>query len=190
MSETLQRALAEHGEALSAVATLAPELDALAGRAMRTLRAGGKLLLLGNGGSAALCQHVATELVARFRRDRPALAAIALTADSTLLTAVANDSSFDRVFSRQVEALARPGDLVLAASTSGESENVVRGVQAARERGCATAALLGGTGGRVRALVDIAIQVPGCRADRIQELHLLLAHCLCDEIERAFADGE
>jgi D-sedoheptulose 7-phosphate isomerase len=189
MASTLERALTAHLEAAGALANLAREMDALAALANATLRAGGKLLLLGNGGSAALCQHIATELVARFRRDRPALAAIALTTDAVLLTAVANDLAFDLIFSRQVEALAQPGDLVLGASTSRESENVVRGIQAARTRGCATAALLGGDGGRLRCLVDIAVVVPSREVDRVQECHLFLGHYLCDEIERAFADA-
>jgi len=189
MPGLLRRLVTEHGEAVASLAALDSVMDALAERATATLRAGGTLLLIGNGGSAALCQHIATELVVRFRRERAALAALALTADSALLTAVANDACFDAVFARQVEALARPGDLLRAASTSGDSENVVRGVQAARERGCATAALLGHDGGRLRSLVDIAVVVPDRRVDRVQECHLLLAHCLCDEIERAFGDA-
>jgi len=189
MSTPLSQALTEHTEAVASLAAVAAEMEALCGRAILTLRSGGRLLLLGNGGSAALCQHVATELMVRFRRDRQALAAIALSADAALLTAIANDISFDQVFARQVEALAHAGDLVLAASTSGESENVVRAMLTARARGCVTAALLGGSGGRLRALVDIAVVVPSNRVDLLQECHLVLGHFLCDQIERAFVDG-
>ncbi len=189
MSTPLGQALAEHATAAASLESVASEMDALVACAIATLRSGGKLLLLGNGGSAALCQHLATELVVRFRRERAPLAAMALGADGAVLTAAANDLSFDAVFARQVEALARPGDLVLAASTSGESENVLRAMAAARARGCPTAALLGKNGGRLRSAVDIAVVVPSAQVGRVQECHLILGHFLCDEIEKAFTDG-
>jgi D-sedoheptulose 7-phosphate isomerase len=189
MTPLLRQALNEHAEAVASLPAVASDMEALAARAITTLRSRGRLLLLGNGGSAALCQHIATELVVRFRRERAALPALALGADAALLTAVANDLSFDAVFERQVEALAQPGDLVLGVSTSGASENVVRAMLAARARGCVTAALLGGDGGRVRSVVDIAVVVPTDKVDRVQECHLVLCHFLCDEIERAFTDA-
>jgi len=189
MTTPLGRALAEHAAAAASLESAASEMDALVACAIATLRSGGKLLLLGNGGSAALCQHLVAELVVRFRRERAPLAAMALVADGAILTAAANDLSFDTVYARQVEALARPGDLVLGVSASGESENVLRAMAAARARGCPTAALLGGNGGRLRSAVDIAVVVPITQVSLVQECHLVLGHFLCDEIEKAITDG-
>jgi len=147
------------------------------------LSAGGKLLLFGNGGSAADAQHVATELVGRFEQEGRALAAVALTVDSSALTALANDYGFDRVFSRQVEALARPGDIVLAFSTSGGSTNVVVALDVARAAGLRTIALTGETGGAVAAAADMAVRVPSRRTARIQEAHITICHVICELIE-------
>jgi D-sedoheptulose 7-phosphate isomerase len=165
-------------------ADFAHSLEALGERLAGTLSAGGKLLTCGNGGSAAEAQHLAEELVGRFRQDRRPLAALALTSDGTALTCIANDFGYADVFARQVLALARPGDLVLALSTSGNSENLVRALQAAREVRATTAALLGGDGGRLRALCDLALVVPSTRSDLIQELHLTSVHLLCALVER------
>lgn len=150
-----------------------------------TFRSGGTLLLCGNGGSAADCQHVAAELVSRLSADfeRPALPAIALTTDSSFLTAFANDHGFDNVFARQVQALGRPGDLLLGISTSGNSTNIIRAVTAAQEAGMRTVALTG-QGGRLRELVDVAIAVPSTNTQYIQEAHLVIEHVLCDLVER------
>jgi D-sedoheptulose 7-phosphate isomerase len=152
-------------------------------------RTGGKLLLFGNGGSAADCQHVATELVGRLSRDliRPGLPAIALTTDSSFLTAYANDEGFQEVFARQVQALGRPGDVALGISTSGESPNVVRGLEAARLGGLATIALTGPRG-LVAERVDVAILVPSEQTQHVQEAHLAIEHVLCDLVERALFD--
>jgi len=149
------------------------------------LRRGGKLLFFGNGGSAADAQHLAAEFVNRFLRERGALAAVALTTDSSALTSIGNDLGFDQVFARQVEALARPGDVVVAISTSGNSPNVLRGVEAARRLGCTTVGLMGGSGGLLAAAVDEAFIVPSTETPRIQETHITLGHALCaivDEI--------
>lgn len=150
-----------------------------------TFRSGGTLLLCGNGGSAADCQHVAAELVSRLSADfeRPALPAIALTTDSSFLTAFANDHGFDNVFARQVQALGRPGDLLLGISTSGNSTNIIRAVTAAQEAGMRTVALTG-QGGRLRELADVAIAVPSTNTQYIQEAHLVIEHVLCDLVER------
>ena len=157
-----------------------------------SLKEGGKALLCGNGGSAADCQHLAAELVSSLRRERarPALAAVALTTDTSILTASANDFGFGGVFERQVQALARRGDVLVAFSTSGNSENVLRAVRAARERGVVTVALTGGSGGELGALADIAIRVEAENAQHIQEAHIAIAHILCELVERTlFPEG-
>ena len=146
-------------------------------------QAGGKLLIFGNGGSATDAQHMACELVNRFQRERAALAAVALASDSSILTAVANDDSFDRVFARQVEALGRPGDVALGISTSGSSPSVVRGLEAARARGLTTIALTGRDGGVIGREADVHVNVPGESTARIQEVHRTLIHAICELIE-------
>ncbi len=145
-----------------------------------------KILSCGNGGSAADAQHFATELVGRFERERPELAAIALTADSALLTAVANDYGYDVVFARQVRALGRPGDVLFAISTSGNSPNVLAAIEAAHARDMAVVAFTGRSGGAIAGLLradDVHVCVPANRTTRIQEVHLLALHCLCDGID-------
>lgn len=150
----------------------------------------GKLLICGNGGSAADSQHLAAEFVGRFRKnDRPGLPAIALTADSSVLTAWANDFSYETVFARQVEALGRPGDILLGISTSGRSGNVIKAFEAARQRGIGCIALLGGDGGYLRQLADIPIIVPASATQHIQEVQLVLLHMLCELVEERIAAG-
>lgn len=150
-----------------------------------TFRGGGKLLLCGNGGSAADCQHVAAEFVSRLTIDfeRPALPAIALTTDSSFLTAYANDCGYDGVFARQVDALGKPGDVLVGISTSGGSSNVVHAFRSARTVQVCTIALIG-DGGALRALADIAIAVPSAFTQYVQEAHLVIEHILCDIVER------
>lgn len=162
---------------------------ALAEAAISVLRAGGKLLLCGNGGSAADSQHIATELTVRFERDRRGLPAIALTTDSSALTAAGNDFGFERVFARQVEALGRPGDLLIGITTSGGSPNVVAALQAARAGGLVTCCLTGRDGGRIATekLADHCLVVPSASTARIQEVHIFLLHALCLAIDEAFA---
>ncbi|GBC82188.1 Phosphoheptose isomerase 1 [bacterium HR10] len=152
------------------------------------LRAGRKILLFGNGGSAADAQHIAAELVNRYRRARPALAAMALTTDTSILTSIANDVAFEEVFSRQIEALGEPGDVAVAISTSGRSPNVVRAVETARRLGLRTIGLLGRDGGFVAPLVDVPLIVPVEETPRIQEVHITLGHILCELIESAFSE--
>jgi D-sedoheptulose 7-phosphate isomerase len=147
---------------------------------------GGKVLAFGNGGSATDAQHLAAELVGRFERRRRALAAVALTSDVSVLTSVANDETFTRVFARQVEALGRPGDVAIGISTSGASPNVLAGVEAARARRLATIALTGRDGGPVGRAADIHINVPDASAARVQEVHRTLIHALCRIVEAAF----
>ena len=169
MSETLAPAIAGAGEALAAA-----------------LARGNKALACGNGGSAADCQHFAAELVGRFERERPGLPAVALTVDTSALTAIANDYGYDAVFSRQVEALGREGDVLLALSTSGNSRNVIEAMKAARSRGMAVIALTGRDGGAMAKMLgpgDHHLNVAHPRTMRIQEVHILALHCLCDIVD-------
>jgi len=159
--------------------------------ARRALREGRKLLVFGNGGSAADSQHIAAELVGRYRRERRGLPAIALTTDTSILTSIGNDYGFDRIFERQIESLAVPGDVVLGISTSGESANVLKGLQRARAiGGIATGAFLGKTGGSIRDLVDFPIVIPSHDTARIQESHITLGHILCELLEADAAGGD
>jgi len=161
----------------------ADEIAAIADRYEATLRGGGTLFFAGNGGSAADAQHLATEYVVRYQTNRPAMRAIALTTDTSLLTACANDMGFDEVFARQVEALAEPGDLLVLHSTSGESPNVIRAAQSARARGVAVVAFLGKGGGHLKELADATLIIPASDTARIQELHLAIEHVICDLVE-------
>src|SRR3954453_12233824 len=163
-------------------ANLGPTL--VAGQALSdALQAGHKVLVFGNGGSAADAQHVAAELVGRFQKERAAMAGLALTVDTSALTAIANDYSFKQVFARQIEALGQPGDVALGISTSGESPNVVSALQVARERGLKTIALTGRDGGRVGAAAEIHVNVPDQNTARVQEVHRTLLHVMCEVIE-------
>ncbi len=156
---------------------------AVAGILITALAAGNKLLIFGNGGSAADSQHIAAELVGRYNFDRPAMAAIALTTDTSALTAIGNDMSFEIVFARQVEALGRPGDVAIGMTTSGSSLNVVRGLEAARDRGLVTVALTGRNGGRAGEIADVCVRVPSDETPRIQESHILLGHVWSEIVE-------
>ena len=147
------------------------------------IRAGGKLMFFGNGGSAADAQHLATELTARYKTDRAAIAAIALTTDTSALTAIGNDFGFEHLFSRQIEALGRPGDVAIGISTSGRSANVVRGLRAAAAGGMTAAALTGGSGGDLPGLADPLIVVPSTTTARIQEMHIAIGQMLCGALE-------
>jgi D-sedoheptulose 7-phosphate isomerase len=150
-----------------------------------TIKGGGKVLIFGNGGSAADAQHIAAELVNRLNYDRPPIAAIALTTDSSILTSVGNDATFDDLFERQLRALGRRGDLALAISTSGNSPNVLRAVDAARELGIATVALAGRNGGQLARTADISLVVEAQSTQRIQETHITIGHILCELVEDA-----
>jgi D-sedoheptulose 7-phosphate isomerase len=175
------RELAQLAEASANV--LPGEIARAAGLVRETLASGGTLFFCGNGGSAADAQHIATEYVVRYMRNRRALPAIALTTDTSLLTAAGNDFGFDHVFSRQVEALVRSRDLVVIHSTSGNSPNVLRAAEAARGKGAKVLALTARDGGALRALADVAIVVPTERTDRAQEVHLAIQHVICELAE-------
>jgi|UniRef100_A0A7V6DQH1 D-sedoheptulose 7-phosphate isomerase len=171
--EIKNRLVAEQADQVAAAARLMAD----------TLHQGGKILLFGNGGSAADAQHLAAEFVNRFRIERPPLAAVALTTDTSILTSIANDYDFLEVFAKQVRALGRPGDLALGISTSGNSPNVVEALKAAGQLGLATLALSGGEGGPVAAAAELAIVVPSRSTPRIQEVHITIGHVLCDLVD-------
>lgn len=169
-----------------AVEVMAVPLATAVESLVNSLTNGGKILACGNGGSAGDCQHFAAELVGRFERERPGLAAIALTTDTSALTAIGNDYSYDEVFSKQVHALGQPGDVLLAISTSGNSRNVIKAIEAAHERDMTIVALTGKGGGKMGALLreaDVHLCVPHDKTARIQEVHILAIHCLCDGID-------
>ena len=190
MMEPLTR-IEQHFAASSAakqrtLATIGPRIVQAAALLAERLQQGYKILVCGNGGSAADAQHFAAELVNRFEIERPGLAAIALTTDSSALTSIANDYAFDQIFARQVHALGRPGDVLLAISTSGNSPNVLAAMTAAQERGLAMVALTGRDGGRMAGQLgegDIELRAAAAATARIQEVHILLIHCLCDLVD-------
>lgn len=189
-AERIRASLARLAALAERVAT--EQAGAVADLAMRfetVLRGGGTLFFAGNGGSAADAQHIAAEYVVRYQTTRPGLSALALTTDTSVLTACANDLGFDEVFARQVEALARPGDLLVLHSTSGESPNVIRAAQSAKARGVPVVAFLGKSGGQLKALADVAIVVPADETARIQELHLALEHIICDIVEERMKEA-
>ena len=181
----LRSGLDEHMDVFRRLPPLTPLIEQAAGLMAATLSQGGKLLLCGNGGSASDSQHIAAELTGRFLKDRRPLAAVALTTDTSALTSIANDYSFDEVFSRQVMGLGRKGDCLLAISTSGNSRNVLRAVDAARAAGIRVIGLLGRDGGALRTLCDVAIVVPSATTARIQEAHIFIGHTLCAMVEEA-----
>lgn len=160
-------------------------MKAAADALIAAYRNGRKAAFFGNGGSAADAQHFAAELVGRYLRDRPPFAALALSANTSSITAIANDCGYDQVFSRQIEALAVPGDVAVGISTSGNSGSVIEALAVARKMGLFTIGLTGATGGRMRDLVDVLIAAPTTETPRIQECHILIGHALCDALEEA-----
>lgn len=188
-SSGIQEQLTDLGDLVRRVADqLTEPVERYADLLLETLQRGGTVLFCGNGGSAADAQHIAAEYVVRFARQRAPLSAVALTTDTSILTASGNDLGFDTVFERQVRALGRTGDLLVVHSTSGESENLVRAAEAARESGMRTVGLLARGGGRLRDMVDVAIVVPTDSTPRAQEIHMVLEHIVCDFVDRATAE--
>lgn len=186
MLDTIRAQFADHQQTIELVARdLTPQLEAAARELVARLQAGRKLLICGNGGSAADAQHFAAELVGRFRCERRGLPAIALTTDSSIVTALGNDYGFDAIFQRQVEALANAGDIVVGISTSGNSSNVLHALTKARDLGCVTMALLGGDGGQIADTADHALIINSRVTARIQEVHLTIIHIFCELIEQA-----
>jgi D-sedoheptulose 7-phosphate isomerase len=182
--------LEQHLRAIELVSQyLVQDIDRSCSLIVDALQSGKKILVMGNGGSAADAQHMAAEFVGRFLLERKALPAIALTTDTSILTAVGNDYGFDEIFKRQVEALARPGDVVIGISTSGHSNNVFHALTAANEMGCSTIGLLGREGGNIAGIDDVNLTVPVQETPRIQEAHLTIIHIICDLVERNLFGG-
>jgi D-sedoheptulose 7-phosphate isomerase len=173
----------EHINVAKALHMLAPDVDRVVGMIARSMAAGGTLMVCGNGGSAADAQHIAAELTGRFFRDRRPLRALALHANTSSLTAIGNDYGYEEVFAREIGAHGRPGDVLLAISTSGNSRNVLRAIEAARKKDIAVVGLTGGPGGRMRELCDVCLCVPSNSTPRIQECHILIGHTICELLE-------
>lgn len=187
-TNAIARSLEEAGNTLAnVVADHMPSIKACSDILIETFKGGNKVLLCGNGGSAADAQHIAAEFVGRYETERIALPSIALTTDTSALTAIANDYSFDRVFARQVESLAAEGDCLVAISTSGNSPNVIAAVMEARKRRCRVIGLTGSEGKKLAALSDACVLVPSKRTARIQEMHITIAHILCEMVDQAFS---
>lgn len=185
MQQFVTKQLQEHQALFQKIESeLTAPIARLAERLIETFSIGNKLLIMGNGGSAADAQHFAGEIVSRFRMERPGLPAIALSTDTSIITAIGNDYGYERIFSRQVEALAAPGDAVIGISTSGNSPNVQRALEVARQAGCTTIGLLGKDGGSIKAVCDIPLIIPSHDTPRVQEGHITVIHILCDLIEQ------
>jgi D-sedoheptulose 7-phosphate isomerase len=174
---------AAHMAMFNALAPLFPSISNVGIAMQNTISKGGKILICGNGGSAADSQHIAAEIVGRFKKERKGMPAIALTTDTSILTSVGNDYGYDYIFARQVEALCRPEDLVIGITTSGNSANVVRAMEAAKAIGATTVGFTGGTGGKLNALCDYNLVMPSSVTARIQEAHIFVGHCLCEILE-------
>jgi len=184
--ENLLNCLNEHIEVAKKIDKLLPLVEKAGKICVETLRNGGKILLCGNGGSAADAQHIAAELSGRFKKERKALAGIALTTDTSALTAIGNDYGFEYIFSRQVEAIANEDDILIAISTSGNSKNVINAIKSAKEIGCKIITLTGKDGGKMKNLGDINIIIPSNNTPRIQEMHIMIGHMICNFIDNEF----
>ncbi len=187
-ADDVRARLESSGAALAALQEQSAVIAQIAEEIADTLRKGGALFLCGNGGSAAQCQHVAAELTGRFKLERRGLAAVALTTDTSALTAIGNDYGFDQVFARQLDALGRKGDIVIGLSTSGGSTNVVRAFEKARALDIATVALVGPAGGEVADLAEITLAAPGDDTATVQECHLAALHAICEIVDRDLSD--
>lgn len=185
MKGKITAAVEQHLAAADALLAQAGTIERIASALVEVVQRGGRILVCGNGGSAADSQHIAAELVGRFKKERRPVAAVALTTDTSILTSLANDYGFDRVFDRQVEALGKKGDALIGISTSGASPNVLNALKKARQQGLLTVGLLGRDGGAARQLCDQALVIEGADTPRVQEMHILAAHILCALIEDA-----
>mgnify|MGYP000420292270 CR=1 FL=1 len=181
----LQNLLSEHLNVTQKTESLLPQLEKISNIAVEKIKSGGKLLFCGNGGSAADAQHFAAELIGRFYLERPAIPAIALTTDTSILTCLGNDYSYDCIFARQLEALCQEKDVVVLLTTSGNSPNILQAAEMAKTKGAYTIAFTGKDGGKIKNLVDDCLIVPSDNTPRIQEMHLFLGHCFCEWIELA-----
>src|SRR3990167_9531021 len=186
-SDTIRDRIEAHIKTARGLGEQSASIASVAECFVSAIRNGGKILLCGNGGSAADAQHVAAEFVGRFAKERAAWPAIALTANSSTVTAIGNDYGFEYIFSRQVEALAKKGDVVVGISTSGNSGNVLKALAEGKKRGCTTIGMTGKNGGKLRTLADISISVPSDETPRIQETHILAWHIICELVEKELA---
>ena len=168
------------------IALMLPDIEKACSLMIKTLKNGNKILLVGNGGSAADAQHIAAEITGRYKNQRRGLPAIALTTDTSVLTAISNDYGYTRVFDRQVEALANKGDLLIGISTSGKSNNILSALVLANEMGCTTLGLSGKTGGEMNTVCDLNLVIPSDDTPRIQEIHILIGHILCQAVDDSF----
>ncbi len=181
--------LKEHIEVIQKIGNLKESINEISLLINRALFNGKKLLIMGNGGSAADSQHFAAEIVGRYKIERPGYPAIALTTDTSIITSIANDYSYERIFSRQIESLAEKGDIVIGLSTSGNSRNVMEGFIVAEKKGCKTFALLGKDGGMLKNYADYKLIIPSDTTARVQECHILIIHLLCDLFEKELMDN-
>ncbi len=187
MKDSIQKAINSHREALKLLEGHYTTIREIASLFITTLENKGKIIFIGNGGSAADSQHLAAELVGRFKKNRPGLAAVALTVNSSIITALGNDFGFENVFSRQIESLASEPDIVVAISTSGKSANIVKAVEKAKQHGLKTVGFLGNDGGDLKDIVDISLIIPLFDTPRVQEMHILAGHIICETVENHFA---
>ncbi|MBU1121185.1 MAG: SIS domain-containing protein [Candidatus Omnitrophota bacterium] len=183
MENIIKKAITEHKNSLTLLAADSKIIESIASLFIERLKTKGKIFFVGNGGSAADAQHLAAELVVRFKKNRAPIAALALTTDTSVMTAAANDFSFDEIFSRQVEALANKQDVVVAISTSGNSENIIRAVKKAKDLGIVTVGFLGKDGGKLKSIVDVSLLIPSFDTGSIQEMHILAGHIICEIVE-------
>lgn len=190
MQQVIESELKSHIEtAQKTLEVLTPDILKAAEVAIKTLKDGNKILIFGNGGSAGDAQHIAAELTGRYKVERRSLPAIALTTDTSALTAIGNDYGYDRVFDRQLEGLAKTGDIAWGISTSGNSENVIRALNLAKQIGCTTIAMSGRDGGKMKDISDINLIAPSSDTPRIQEMHITIGHIICQLIDNAFKEN-
>lgn len=186
--DTIKASFEEHLSVLQAVGKEnAAQASSAAQKITDCLKKGGKIMICGNGGSAADSQHFAAELAGRYKKERKALAAVSLTTDTSSLTAIGNDYGFERIFARQVEALGRKGDVLVALSTSGNSSNVLEAISAAKKAGMQVIGMTGASGGKMKSLCDLCICIPSSNTPRIQEAHITIIHIICETVENEFA---
>jgi len=189
MLNMIQNELQAHQATINkTIDTLIPDIQSASELMVKVLSSGNKILLVGNGGSAADAQHIAAELTGRYKSERKGLPAIALTTDTSALTAISNDYGYGRVFDRQVEALANPGDLLIGISTSGNSDNIISAFRLAKELKCATLGMSGRSGGKMNEVCDLNLIIPSDDTPRIQEMHILIGHILCQAVDDAFSN--
>jgi len=185
MKDVIEQEINEHINVAEQMHSLTDDIAKIASLCIDSIRSGGKILIFGNGGSAADAQHIAAELVGRYKSERKGLPAVALTTDTSALTSIGNDFGYDQIFQRQIEALGRPEDVVIGISTSGNSSNVISALELSKKIGCKTIGLSGNDGGDMNKICDVNIVVPASDTPRIQEMHILIGHTLCQLIEQS-----